>query len=95
MIELSAHLKAVEAKYQYVEEKRQKVLSRCCCSLFDHAIIAHQDGMMKVDLPYFCVTATSNLNHYRYSVTSNIKNFTNEVNIVPHELRPPGKTEAK
>lgn len=76
----------MEEKYEITEESRKHLLSRKLCSASEHAIIPHQDGMIKLDLPYFIVTASSNIASFRYDLNVHINVVTNEDIILSHGI---------
>lgn len=90
--QLNAHFQTVEEKYRSVEEDEKQWVSRKWCSASDHAIITHQKGMIKVDLPYFTVTASSNIKRFKYDFKGHVNTVKNEAIVFSDELCPPSKT---
>lgn len=86
---LNKHFQGVEAHYGEIEQNRRNILSRKWKNASDHAIINHQDAMTKVYLPYFCVTATSNITRFSFDVKGHVNTVTNESIVLSNELGSP------
>lgn len=54
-------------------------------SMYNHAMITHQDDMTKVDLPHFMVNVSADITRWRFDVNAHVNAVTKEAIIFSHE----------
>lgn len=89
---LTTNIQWIKAEYHFVENDMPKMLHRRWMAATNHEIMTFQDGMTKVDLPYFTVNASSNSTEFRFEVSGNVIKVTKDATFLSHEICEKPKT---